>query len=233
MNFTRSMWHRIRNKMIRCLGIDRDFKRSYSQMAEDMIAANFLGHQEKGFYVDIGAYHPRRFSNTYYFYRKGWKGINVDASEAAVRLLQQARKRDVSVRALIGSGGEKVRFYEFAQRELNTMREEALPDILKYHGQKPVLADMLDTISLEHLLDRYLPAGQQIDLMNIDTEGADEEVLRSNNWQKYRPILLIVERHAALEDFLASELYKMLQGYQYRLYGYCKHAFILKSQTAT
>lgn len=232
MNFTRSMWYRIRNKLIRCLGIDRDFKRSYSQMAEDMIAANFLGHQEKGFYVDIGAYHPRRFSNTYYFYRKGWKGINVDASEAAIRLLQQARKRDVSVRALIGSGGEKVRFYEFAQRELNTMREEALPGILKYHGQKPVLADMLDTISLEHLLDRYLPAGQQIDLMNIDTEGADEEVLRSNNWQKYRPTILIVERHAALEDFLASELYKMLRGYQYSLYGYCKHAFILKSQTA-
>ncbi len=62
-------------------------KRSYAQSGEDIIAwgeisdmhaykAGFRSQMVKNdnvFYVDIGAYHPKLFSNTYWFYKKGWR----------------------------------------------------------------------------------------------------------------------------------------------------------------
>ena len=51
---------------------------SYSQEGEDMVLARYLEGQKNGFYVDVGAHHPFRFSNTYHFYLKGWHGVNID-----------------------------------------------------------------------------------------------------------------------------------------------------------
>ncbi|MGH7941367.1 MAG: hypothetical protein ACREFR_09875, partial [Limisphaerales bacterium] len=67
----------------------------YGQFGEDAVLQNIFRQQawrkaskEKagkiksspGFYVDIGAFAPFQHSNTYWFYRRGWKGINVDAT---------------------------------------------------------------------------------------------------------------------------------------------------------
>ncbi len=32
-----------------------------------------------------------------------------------------------------------------------------------------------------------------IDFLNIDVEGLDDVVLRSNNWEKYRPLMILTE----------------------------------------
>ena len=45
---------------------------SYSQEGEDMILKSFFENKKhyRGFYVDVGAHHPVRYSNTYFFYKK-------------------------------------------------------------------------------------------------------------------------------------------------------------------
>jgi hypothetical protein len=43
------------------------------------------------------------------------------------------------------------------------------------------------------LLTRYLPVDQQIDFLSVDVEGKDEEVLRSNDWNRYRPRFILAE----------------------------------------
>ena len=49
-----------------------DATRPYSQEGEDMILSYmFIQKRTIGFYMDVGAHHPNRFSNTYYFYKKG------------------------------------------------------------------------------------------------------------------------------------------------------------------
>jgi hypothetical protein len=48
----------------------------YSQEGEDLILQRIFEHKQKGFYVDVGDYHPFLFSNTYIFYLRGWRGIN-------------------------------------------------------------------------------------------------------------------------------------------------------------
>ncbi len=53
---------------------------SYGQEGEDIILLRLLDISKNGFYVDIGAHHPIRFSNTYALYKAGWCGLNVDAT---------------------------------------------------------------------------------------------------------------------------------------------------------
>ena len=58
----------------------------YSQNGEDLILNRFLENKEKGFFIDVGAHHPIRFSNTYFFYKKGWSGINIDAMPGSMTM---------------------------------------------------------------------------------------------------------------------------------------------------
>ena len=44
---------------------------------------------KSGFYVDIGAHHPKRFSNTYFFYKRGWSGITVEPNSDAIKLFKE------------------------------------------------------------------------------------------------------------------------------------------------
>lgn len=57
---------------------------------------------------------------------------------------------------------------------------------------------------LRDVLFEHCRAGQQIDLLTIDVEGRDVSVLRSHNWDAFRPHTVLVEaigvRSLALED---------------------------------
>jgi hypothetical protein len=65
--------------------------KSYSQEGEDMILQRIFENQPCGFYVDVGAHHPKRFSNTYFFYKKGWRGINIEAMVGSRQLFNKMR----------------------------------------------------------------------------------------------------------------------------------------------
>lgn len=72
-------------------------KKSYSQEGEDMVLQRIFDGKTNGFYVDVGAHHPFRFSNTYFFYRLGWSGINIEPNPEASDLFQSARRKDINL----------------------------------------------------------------------------------------------------------------------------------------
>jgi hypothetical protein len=78
-------------------------RESYSQEGEDMLLERFLEHRHSGFYVDVGAHHPRRFSNTYRLYRRGWRGLNIDANPGSMALFRHVRPRDINIEAAVSS----------------------------------------------------------------------------------------------------------------------------------
>jgi hypothetical protein len=45
-------------------------------------------------------------------------------------------------------------------------------------------------------LHDHLPAGRVIDFMSVDVEGLDLQVLRSNDWERYRPVVVVIEETA-------------------------------------
>lgn len=167
------------------------FLGSYSQEGEDLFMEKVL-KKKKGFYIDVGANDPDRFSNTKLFYRKGWNGINIEPDETLFQVLVKRRKRDINVNVGIGEEKSNISFYKFIPHTLSTFSQE---EASKYQEQgfQLVESKKVDVEKLVDVLSKHLPHGTAIDFMSIDTEGFDMHVLRSNNWERFRPRLICIE----------------------------------------
>lgn len=195
------------------------FSESYSLEGEDMIIKRFFQEKPNGYYVDIGANAPFRFSNTYYLYKKGWKGINVDADKGCVRDLKKYRNRDISIHAFVGNSSAKRRFYKFHESALNTFTKRLAEEYAKL-GYKLKGVSKATTATLSSILDKYLESDLNIDFLNIDVEGDELAVLQSNNWEKYRPHLIIVEslNEKNIKTALNNEITKFMKKCGYDFY---------------
>jgi FkbM family methyltransferase len=168
---------------------------SFSQEGEDLLLYSFYeGEPEyKGFYIDIGAHHPFRFSNTYLYYLKDWQGINVDAMPGSMQLFQKYRKRDINLEIGVGKKKGRTYFYCFSEPAFNTFNEDLALRRAGKNGCRLTEKVSVEIMSLEDILDLYLPPNRKIDFISIDVESLDFDVLSSNNWKKYRPRFILVE----------------------------------------
>lgn len=85
----------------------------------------------------------------------------------------------------VGAAAGVLPYYQFNEPALNTFERKDKPPY-RITGRVDVAVQRLVA-----LLDQHLPAGQTIDLLTVDVKGKDLEVLESNNWQRYRPRLIL------------------------------------------
>jgi hypothetical protein len=83
---------------------------SYSQEGEDLILRKIFENQQQGFYIDVGAHHPKRFSTTYVFYKHGWRGINIDAMPDSLKVFNKFRKRDINLEKAFSDKKERLTY---------------------------------------------------------------------------------------------------------------------------
>lgn len=207
--------------------MDRYGDISYAQEGEDRILSRVIDLSKKGFYVDVGAHSPSRCSNTYYFYKKNWNGINIDAMPGSMRLFNWTRRRDINLEIAIGESNTELIYYMFKERLFNTfdknLADERIERFKSYNTIK------IPVLRLEEVLDTYLPRDQEIDFLSVDVEGLDLQVLRSNNWNKYRPKYLIVEiLHNNFDEILKSESYQYLLEKDYDIFAKSTFSVIFK-----
>lgn len=164
----------------------------YSQEGEDIILARLLGQQANGFFVDVGAHHPTRFSNTYALYRKGWRGINIDATPGSMAAFAQRRPEDINIESAVSDTTEPLAFHMFKEPALNTF-DAALAESYVAQGWERHTIQNIVPRPLAGILDEHLPPGTKIDLMSIDVEGGEMGVLRSNDWARYAAKYLVLE----------------------------------------
>lgn len=195
-----------------------DQQECYSQEGEDLIVARLFDGKSDGFYVDVGAHHPIRHSNTYLLYRRGWRGINIDATPGSMAEFRRLRPRDINVECLVAGDPSPQRFYMFNEPALNTASRALADERPAENARYQVTGEFeLRPRSLASLLDELLPEGQAIDLMSVDVEGLDLDVLRSNDWERYRPTLLLVEAlNTGLLDLDRHEIVRFLRERNYR-----------------
>jgi FkbM family methyltransferase len=201
-------------------------KKSYSQEGEDRILFSLFdlnnNRERKGFYVDIGAHHPERISNTHLLYRRGWTGINVDPFPGGMKLFKKKRPRDTNLEVGISARRQMLKYYIFNEPVFNGFSEDVAKKADGFRGVKLLSSLEIETMPLSELLDKHLPAGRPIDFLNIDVEGLDLEVLQSNDWARYRPAVVAVEdgEFMSLADGNATEIMKFMGGVGYA--PYCK-----------
>jgi len=204
---------------------------SYSQEGEDLVLSRIFGSQRNGFYVDIGAHHPFRFSNTAIFYRRGWRGINIDPLPGTTKLFDKYRAGDINLEIGVGASSGQLTYYMFNDPAVNTFDKE-LAEVCEKTGEFTRIGDKtVEVLPLSVILDRHLPLDQQIDFMTIDAEGLDFDVLQSNDWNRYSPTIIVLESLStadSIEGTLAAPSVVFLAEHDYQLVGKTVNSVFLK-----
>ena len=194
---------------------------TFSSAGEDLVVRNLfykrLSSGLPGFFVDVGAFHPYRHSNTYYLYRGGWRGINIEPTPGRIALFNQLRPQDINLEVAIADREGELDFYLYDEdSSLNTTTPVYQQKLENDDGSKRVVK--VPTKPLKTILAEHLPDKTDIDFLNIDIEGFEETALNSNDWEKFRPKLIAAEIYAfSVEDILNSSVGQLLiaNGYEF------------------
>jgi len=190
-------------------------KTSYSQFGEDMVLGQLIGKDVKnGSYLDVGCYHPIKHSNTYFLYKRGWKGVLIDVELAKLVTCRLVRPRDKTL--LCGISDQVGKMPIFAAKPYSVMT--SLSPISDDHRKIGVV----DVTTITEVIEKYF-AGDCPTLISVDIEGHDIEAIRGIDFAKYRPQYLIVECHESslgIEAVLQSDLYKLISEKGYDLRGW-------------
>jgi len=205
----------------------------YSQGAEDIILASIFGNREKGFWVDVGAHHPQRFSNTYLFSLKGWTGINIDALPGSMAIFKKMRPNDINLEIPIFNERKKLTYFQFNEPALNGFSEELSLERNGIGGAEIIKRVEMEGFPLKDILAEHLPKDQNtIDFLSVDVEGYDLPVLESNNWNTYRPKVVLVELlNRSMEKLKSDPVVLFLEKKNYQLFAKaCQTAFFVSNE---
>lgn len=161
-----------------------------NKSAERQLVQLFFANSEEGYFVDVGANHPKIFSQTWHLEQKGWRGILIEPIPELCEDLIKNRPRSVIVQAACGAPEQRgqVKFYVADGFTRSTLEKNALSLNVSFTH-----TDLVDLKTLDDILEEFNPPN--IDFVSIDVEGLQLNVLRGFNLQKYRPTLLLVEDH--------------------------------------
>lgn len=166
----------------------------YAQEGEDMVLKRIFNNQLEGFYVDVGAHHPMRFSNTYNFYKTGWTGINIEPNPESFNLFEKYRQKDINVNCGVAKKSGTLKYHMFNESALNTFNDDILKSRLQTANCKHTNTVDIKVSPFAEILGKFMPPNKKIDFLTIDVEGLDLEVLQSNDWIKFRPKWVLVEQ---------------------------------------
>ncbi len=206
-----------------------EYMPSFSIGAEDLVLMHIFQDVQQGFYLDIGAFHPEKHSNTFLLHKYGWVGINVDAMPGVIDLFKKARPNDVNLEIGIADKVGTLDFYISQNNTLfNSFDASFQQDLVSQDVKKITVA----TKPLSLILDENLPANRRIDLLSIDVEGFELKVLQSNQWDKYRPRIILIEDFTTFIDELPeNECVKFLQQQGYRVLHKIPNGIVFTEKT--
>lgn len=170
---------------------------SFSQQGEDLvldrILYNYLGLDlyKKYQYVDIGCFHPFDHSVTYLLYLRGWKGLCLDGSNNSIELFKKFRPRDISINCVVGEIDKtSVPFYvtESNFEDSLSLTSSSLKPEKENYQTKSLSQYNINTLFKNNGI-------QEITVLNIDIEGTELIILKSLDFSKYRPSVIVVEIH--------------------------------------
>lgn len=180
-------------------------KEIYAQDGEEIFLKELFDQKKKGTYVDIGANHPFRFSNTNWAYVRGWRGINIEPDLVNYELLKHIRKEDINLNCGISDKETQLDYYVFRENVLNTFCEDEIENRDNIIEIRKIPVRRMDSVLREYDI-------HEIDYIDIDVEGMELQVLNSIDWESVNIRCILLEQKAlSLYGVLESEACKLLR----------------------
>ncbi|MEK6749659.1 MAG: FkbM family methyltransferase [Pseudomonadota bacterium] len=207
--------------ILRKLFFSRNRFSHYAGAAEDVAIARLFHKNYQGFFVDVGCYHPIKFSNTWLLYKRGWRGINIDIDSIKVEMFNYVRRHDINIQCAVSGKNGVATFYKQGFFSQISSLEPTV-------GNTPSRVLEVECRTLSSILDSTRYKNRGIDLLSIDAEGHDLEVLQSLDFARYAPSLIVVETHDGTLDVIErSALYKYLRSMEYTMVGWCGESLLM------
>lgn len=153
---------------------------TYAQHGDDLMIVNIfeelLGIREFA-WIDLGAHHPFHLSNTALAYKRGSRGINVEANPALLAELQDLRPNDINLNMGVDVTAGTKTFYMYGETSgRNTFSAD---EVKSLEGVLNVTKTIeLPVLTVNDIVRRFC-GNNWPDLLLTDIEGLDYAVLKS------------------------------------------------------
>lgn len=173
-------------------------RHSYAQQGEDIILWHMVAEVLKRSpitYLDVGAHHPVVSNNTYLFYEKGHRGVLVEPNPALHETLAAARPQDTLLRAGIGVGADtEADYYVISgDGQLNTFSKQVADEVRGRSGGRHFVERVIRVplLNINDVMQKHF--GRAPHLLSIDTEGFELPILKSLDFDRFRPEVVCVD----------------------------------------
>jgi FkbM family methyltransferase len=206
---------------------------SYSQSGEDVITQmifDYLGVKQPS-YLDIGAWHPQVGNNTYLFYTKGSRGVLVEPNVALIPELKAVRPGDTVLNVGIGISEQKeADYYCMSVDQLNTFDKEEAERREAASKAKIMRVVKMPLVPINKVIEEHF-RGKAPDFISIDVEGLDVPIMRTLDFQRFRPKVICAETLIAFSFKMEPDMTEFLsqKGYEARATTFPNTIYVDKS----
>jgi methyltransferase FkbM-like protein len=169
---------------------------SFAQSGEDLIA-HFIFHYlqiPKITYMDVGAHDPVAINNTYFFYRRGFRGVLVEPNVEMCKKLRAVRPQDTTLEAGIGvTAAREADYYVMTESAWNTFSKEEAEHMAKVTGGGIKVERVIKMPLLEINDVMWKHFGGAPTFLSIDAEGLHLAILKTIDFKRFRPAVICVE----------------------------------------
>lgn len=171
--------------------------RSFSQAGEDSAAWFFFQYVGLGnpiTYLDIGANDPIQNNKTYLFYTMGGRGVLVEPNAANCKQLRAQRPRDTTLNAGIGvTAAKEADFYEMTDPSWNTFSKNEAEHEERITNKQIRIQRVIKMplLNIKGVMEQHF--GGAPTFLSVDAEGLHLAILKSMDFNRFRPPLICVE----------------------------------------
>ena len=163
----------------------KNFKKSFSQVFQDLVVLYFSENKKGGTFIEIGGGDGKIISNSYLLEKKyKWKGIICEPNIFLQKKIKINRKCKLEKKPLYNKSNKKITFF------LNDDPYQS--SIKKINKSKKII---LNTICLNHLFLKYKLLLKKVDYISIDTEGTEFEILKNFNFKRFNVRIFSIEHN--------------------------------------
>ena len=194
----------------------------YSQFGEDAVLRELLGKRyPKSSYLDIGCYHPRKHSNTYFLYKLGWSGMLVDIEKAKLIACKMIRPRDKTLLCAVSNNKGTVPF--FAPKKYSV-----LTSLIKINDKFKQIGT-IEQKTISEIIDIYLN-GACPTVLSIDIEGKDYDAIKGINFKRHAPKFILIEcwNDFDIDSILQGKIHCKLTENNYKLVSWTINTLIYR-----
>jgi FkbM family methyltransferase len=162
---------------------------SFAADGEDILLDRVFQGQT-GTFVDIGARHPRSKNKTFYFYLRGWRGVNIEPASGARDCFESVRPGDFNLAYAISDTSGELSFFEIPGREgMSTLSHEVAEKYLALGHS--ITERRVPVRTVANLVEQYQLKAPEI--CSISVAGDADRVIRGIPLAIWRPKVFVIE----------------------------------------